>query len=57
MIRICMVCKDFIGTKEPLTDKSETHGICQKCFDLQVSEIKKAKLIKSKIIKITKPID
>ena len=52
MIRICMVCKTFIGTKEPLADKSETHGICKKCFDIQIKNIKDKKVVKS-----TKPID
>lgn len=33
MIRVCMVCKKVFGEKEPLDDKSPTHGICDPCFD------------------------
>jgi len=33
MIRICMTCKKVIGEKEPLEDKSETHGICDDCME------------------------
>lgn len=33
MIRVCMVCKKVFGEKEPLDDKSQTHGICDPCFE------------------------
>ncbi len=33
MIRVCMVCKKVFGEKEPLDDKSPTHGICGPCFE------------------------
>ena len=33
MIRVCMVCKKVFGEKEPLDDKSPTHGICDPCFE------------------------
>jgi nitroimidazol reductase NimA-like FMN-containing flavoprotein (pyridoxamine 5'-phosphate oxidase superfamily) len=32
MIRVCCECKKVFGEKEPLEDRSETHGICEKCF-------------------------
>jgi len=32
VIRVCMVCKKVFGEKEPLDDKSPTHGICGPCF-------------------------
>jgi len=41
MIRICMICKEVIGEKEPLDDKSATHGICDKCLDLELTKIQK----------------
>lgn len=31
MIRICSYCARILGEKEPLEDKSETHGICEEC--------------------------
>lgn len=33
MILICAWCKAVQGEKEPLEDKSETHGICKTCAD------------------------
>lgn len=39
MIRICSCCKKVIGQKEPLEDKSETHGICQECFKVEVAKL------------------
>ena len=33
MIRVCCVCKAIFGGKEPLEDKSETHGFCPECFE------------------------
>ena len=34
MIRICIECKKNYGIKEPLWDKSTTHGLCDACFNL-----------------------
>lgn len=31
MVRTCSWCGKHIGEKEPLEDKTETHGICDKC--------------------------
>src|SRR5215468_9974571 len=31
MITVCAWCQRFMGMKEPLTDPSLTHGICQTC--------------------------
>ena len=33
MIRVCMVCEKVFGEKEPLYDKTSTHGICNPCFE------------------------
>lgn len=33
MIRICMFCDMVFGEKEPLYDKTSTHGICDPCFE------------------------
>lgn len=32
MIRVCMVCKNVFGVKEPLEDLRETTGICEECW-------------------------
>lgn len=32
IVRVCMYCKKPYGEKEPLADKSETHGICDVCL-------------------------
>src|SRR5215468_1686543 len=31
MVTVCAWCQRFMGIKEPLTDPSLTHGICQTC--------------------------
>ena len=33
MIRVCMFCDTVFGEKEPLYDKTPTHGICDPCFE------------------------
>ena len=33
MIRVCMFCNQVFGEKEPLYDKTSTHGICDPCFE------------------------
>ena len=33
MIRVCMFCDTVFGEKEPLYDKTPTHGICVPCFE------------------------
>ena len=40
MIRICSFCLEVIGEKEPLEDKSETHGACDKCLIEELEKIK-----------------
>ena len=42
MIRICCRCKIVMGEKEPLDDKSETHGLCDECLLLTMHEIEVA---------------
>jgi len=32
MIRKCYRCGRVYGEKEPLADKSETHGLCAECL-------------------------
>jgi hypothetical protein len=32
LVRICSMCKKTMGEKEPLEDKSETHGYCDECL-------------------------
>jgi len=34
MIRICAWCDKKMGEKEPMEDRSETHGICDECLDV-----------------------
>jgi predicted nucleic acid-binding Zn ribbon protein len=34
MVRICIECKKNYGMKEPLCDKSTTHGLCDACYNL-----------------------
>jgi len=34
MVRICVECKKNYGMKEPLWDKSTTHGLCDACYNL-----------------------
>ena len=31
MVRKCTWCSEIFGEKEPLEDKSITHGICEMC--------------------------
>lgn len=39
MIRICSYCGKYLGKKPPLKDKSETHGICDSCLEIQLQKI------------------
>ncbi len=32
MIRVCMICKTVMGEKEPLENKSLSHGLCFSCM-------------------------
>ncbi len=43
MIRVCCYCKRKMGEKEPLEDKTETHGICKKCYRKVTTMIDKTK--------------
>ena len=38
---ICAWCKEFLREKEPLYDKSISHGICEKCYIEVREQIKK----------------
>jgi hypothetical protein len=35
----CAWCGAFKGEKEPLENKTETHGICQKCYRREVRDM------------------
>ena len=41
MRQICMDCGILYGIKEPLEDDSETHGLCEECFPLEMQKIEK----------------
>lgn len=43
MIRWCCYCLSYIGEKEPLEDKSLTHGICEKCLEVELNKRKEVK--------------
>lgn len=38
MILMCAWCGEVLGEKEPLDDKSLTHGICKPCADALKAE-------------------
>jgi len=40
VIRVCSYCRLHFGEKEPLTDKSHTHGICEACKEALVTALK-----------------
>jgi len=42
MIRVCYYkgCEVVYGEKEPLSDKSRTHGLCPKHLKISLKEIK-----------------
>ena len=48
MRQICMVCGILYGLKEPFGDDSETHGLCEECFLVEMKkieiELKKAEI-------------
>ena len=31
----------YMGEKDPLNDKSVTHGMCKPCFEIQINEVNK----------------
>ena len=44
MVIVCMKCKMVMGEKEPLEDKSMTHGCCPECvkeYDRMLEELDK----------------
>ena len=44
MVVMCSWCKKVLGEKEPFENKNITHGLCDKCFAKQMSEIKKRRI-------------
>ncbi len=48
MIRMCYsefhIGERKFGEKKPLKDKSETHGLCDRCFELEMKRLGKRKL-------------
>jgi len=43
VIQVCYICWKTYGEKEPLNDKSHTHGICEACFPGEMEKIDKIK--------------
>lgn len=43
MKRLCYVCGQIFGVKEPLNDKRETSGICPFCLPGELEKLKKWK--------------
>jgi len=43
--RICCICGLFFGFKEPLSDDSETHGICDEDWKIIINNLKIKKAI------------
>ncbi len=39
MKRVCSYCKKVYGEKEPYEDKSETHGACDKCYEIELKKL------------------
>jgi hypothetical protein len=39
MIRVCYLCKRVIGEKEPLGDRSVSHGLCDECVPVEAARI------------------
>ena len=54
MIRICAWCKKKIGEKPPYEDRTETHGVCDKCLEKireEVEGLKEEKKVNPKLYK------
>jgi len=49
MIRVCCACQKIMGEKEPLEDKSTTHGLCDKCFNEALRRIGKRRAERNRI--------
>lgn len=45
MVRVCIWCREEFGSKEPLEDKSRTHGICDSCFTLAIEKHRQQMLL------------
>jgi hypothetical protein len=41
MIRQCAWCLLMLGESPPYSDKSVTHGMCEKCSDKMMREVEK----------------
>jgi NMD protein affecting ribosome stability and mRNA decay len=39
MKQVCYECGKLYGIKEPYEDDSETHGLCQECFDNEMKKL------------------
>jgi hypothetical protein len=42
MIRICYVCQQKFGEKEPYEDRSLTHGVCPECWPGELARVEKS---------------
>jgi len=38
MRQVCYICGVLYGIKEPYEDDSETHGLCDECFSLEIKK-------------------
>lgn len=48
LIRQCVVCGDIFGEKEPIHDKSVTHGYCPGCFKEEMKKLERRIAMKEK---------
>ena len=50
MIRVCFstyhIGNRIFGEKKPLKDKSETHGLCEDCFKIEMAELEQRNQIR-----------
>ena len=44
MRQVCYICGLLYGLKEPLDDDSETHGLCEECFRLEMQKLESVEL-------------
>lgn len=39
VVQICYVCRQKYGEKEPLDDRTETHGVCPECWPGELKRV------------------
>jgi hypothetical protein len=40
MKRVCVICHEVFGEKEPFDSDAETHGYCEICFPKELERLK-----------------